>query len=364
LQAEFAPPSIRLIDHPSRRSAMTQADPALLSQLPLIIWEAGVHPEARGFIMAGIHHITAIAGNPVRNLDFYTHTLGLRLVKKTVNFDDPGTYHLYYGDDVGHPGTILTFFPWEHAAPGRSGVGLAQQTAFRIPAGSIGYWMHRLIEKSVPHNGIEKRFGESVLSFTDPDGMSLALVGVTHAGDPSTWHDGDIPAEHAIRGFHGVTVLVESAARTGAVLTDVLGFRETAREATSIRYESADAGAGGVVVVHEAGGFLPGRLGRGSVHHIAFRAVDDAQQATMARLLAETHGLSPTEQRDRKYFRSVYFREPGGILFEIATEDPGFTVDEPPAALGHGLQLPAFLESQRSTIAAVLPPLGPLETAA
>ena len=166
--------------------------------------------------MSGIHHITAISGAATRNLDFYTRVLGLRFVKKTVNFDDPGTYHLYYGDEAGHPGTILTFFPWEHATPGRAGVGLTQQTAFRVPARSIGYWAHRLIEKGVTDGKVGKRFGQSVLEFTDPDGMGLALVGVDGAESEPAWSSGEIPAEHALRGFHGATLMLADAQPTGA----------------------------------------------------------------------------------------------------------------------------------------------------
>jgi glyoxalase family protein len=304
----------------------------------------------------GIHHVTAIAGNALRNFDFYTRTLGLRFVKKTVNFDDPGTYHFYYGDEAGAPGTILTFFPWEHAAPGRGGVGQTQQTAFRVPARSIGYWTHRFIANGVAHEALEKRFGEPVLSFTDPDGMSLALVGVPGAENETGWSSGDIPAEHAIRGFHGVTLLLESAEKTAAILTDVFGFTEAGREGSTIRYR-ASATPGGIVDIYEAKGFLAGRMGRGSVHHIAFRARDDAAQAEMARKLVHDHGMQPTEQKDRNYFRSIYFREPGGILFEIATDIPGFAVDEPVATLGQALKLPAFLEPHRKEIENVLPPL-------
>ncbi len=307
--------------------------------------------------MSGIHHVTAIAGNALRNFDFYTRTLGLRFVKKTVNFDDPGTYHFYYGDEAGHPGTILTFFPWEHAAAGRGGVGQTRQTTFRVPARSIGYWTHRFIEKGVAHEALEKRFGEAVLSFTDPDDMSLALVGVAGAEDETGWSNGDVPAEHAIRGFHGVTLLLESAVKTGAILTDVFGFKQTGREGSIIRYTAPDKGVGGIVDIYEAKGFLPGRQGRGSVHHIAFRAADDADQAEMARKLVQEHGMHPTEQKDRNYFRSIYFREPGGVLFEIATDIPGFAVDEPLATLGQDLKLPAFLEAHRKEIENVLPVL-------
>jgi glyoxalase family protein len=175
--------------------------------------------------MSGLHHVTAIAGNPLRNLDFCRCTLGLRLVKRTVNFDDPATYHFYYGDEIGHPGTILTFFPWEQAEKGRVGVGETQQTAFRVPVHSLGYWTHRFIKEGVDHQALEKRFGESVLPFSDPDGTSLALVGVTDATSEPSWTGGDIPPEHAIRGFHGVTLLLDDAAKTGAVLSVCWGCK-------------------------------------------------------------------------------------------------------------------------------------------
>jgi glyoxalase family protein len=303
--------------------------------------------------MPGIHHVTAISGAPERNLDFYTRVLGLRLVKKTVNFDDPGTYHLYYGDAQGTPGTVLTFFPWAHAAQGRLGIGETQETAFRVPASALGFWTHRFIEKSVAH-GMEKRFGETVLTFADPDGMRLALVAVPGAESEPGWSR-DVPAEHAIRGFHGVTLLLGTAAPTAHVLTDVLGFRAAGAEGALARYRGGDA-LGGHVDLREVGDFPKGRLGRGSVHHIAFRASDDAAQAAMAQRAAGL-GLQVTEQKDRNYFRSVYFREPGGVLFEIATDDPGFAVDEPAESLGRSLKLPRFLEPRRAELEAKLPPL-------
>lgn len=307
--------------------------------------------------MSGLHHVTAIAGNPLRNLDFYTRILGLRLVKRTVNFDDPGTYHFYYGDETGSPGTVLTFFPWEHAIKGQVGVGENSRTAFRIPAGALGYWTQRFVEKGVAHEAIVKRFGESVLPFSDPDGTSLALVGVLDADAAPVWSNGDIPTEHAIRGFFGVTLLLADAARTGAILTDVLGFTEAGREGSTVRYRAAGSSPGTVVDIHEAKGVEHGRQGRGSVHHIAFRAADDTAQAAMARKLVSAHGVRPTDQRDRCYFRSIYFREPGGVLFEIATDVPGFAVDEPVASLGRALKLPPFLEPQRARIEKVLPAL-------
>ncbi len=303
----------------------------------------------------GIHHVTAIAGNARRNVEFYTNTLGLRLVKKTVNFDDPGTYHFYYGDEVGSPGTILTFFPWDHVAPGRLGVGETQETVFRVPEGSIGYWTHRFIDKGVAHEAIVRRFGETALSFKDPHGMRLALVGVPGIENEPGWTGSDIPAEHAIRGFHSVNLLLSEAAPTGAILTDIFGFTEIGREGSLVRFKAEGTDIGGIVDIQEAGGFLPARMGGGSVHHIAFRAADDAAQAEMVRKLVEHHGIGTTEQKDRNYFRSVYFREPGHVLFEIATDVPGFAADEPVATLGQSLKLPSFLEGRRANIEAVLP---------
>jgi len=304
--------------------------------------------------MSGIHHVTAISGRADRNLDFYARTLGLRLVKKTVNFDDPGTYHLYYGDEAGQPGTILTFFPWAHAAPGNLGVGETQETAFRIPAAALGYWTHRFVEKGVTH-ALEKRFGESVLTFRDADGMRFVLVGVPGAEKETAWNR-DIPAEQAIRGFHGATLLVNDAAPTAAILTDALGFKEVARDGALARYRG-DAPLGAFIDLREAGDFPRGRQGRGSVHHIAFRAPDDATQAAMAKKLVTDHNMHVTDQKDRNYFRSVYFREPNGILFEIATDQPGFAVDEPASDLGRSLKLPRFLEPRRAELEAKLPPL-------
>jgi glyoxalase family protein len=306
----------------------------------------------------GIHHVTAIAGPAARNLAFYTRTLGLRLVKKTVNFDDPGTYHLYYGDEQGQPGTILTFFPWEHAAAGRLGVGQVQETMFKVPTGAIGWWHDRLVQHGVAHRGLTQRFDETVLAFQDPDGMPLSLVGVPGAEAEPAWSDGAVPAEHAIRGFHGVSLLQADAAPTGAILSDVFGLAEIAREGSLVRYAAANAALGGIVDIEVTDSFLPGRMGGGSVHHIAFRAADDGEQARMVERLGHEHRIHTTEQKDRNYFRSVYFRESGGVLFEIATDEPGFAVDEPVASLGQALKLPRFLEQHRREIEAALPAIG------
>jgi glyoxalase family protein len=288
---------------------------------------------------------------------FYTRDLGLRLVKKTVNFDDPSTYHFYYGDETGRPGTILTFFPWTNASASRRGVGEASQTAFRVPRRSIGYWTDRFIRKGISYEKPEKRFGETILPFADQDGMALALVGIADAENEPGRSNGDVPSEHAIRGFQGATLLLDSAQKTAAILTDVFGFREAAREGSTIRFTAAGVAKGSVVDVHEAAGAPRHHQGRGSVHHIAFRAADDAQQAQMTEKLIRDHARHPTDQKDRKYFRSIYFREPGGVLFEIATDIPGFAVDEPVEALGQHLKLPEFLESRRKEIEGLLPVL-------
>jgi glyoxalase family protein len=311
--------------------------------------------------MPGLHHVTTIAGKALRNLDFYTRTLGLRLVKRTVNFDDPGTYHLYYGDETGRPGTVLTFFPWEHAVKGSLGAGETEETAFRVPAGALGYWTQPFVEKGVAHVSPQKRFGATMLPFSDADGTRLALVAVPAAENEPAWSDGAIPAEHAIRGFYGVTLLLDDAAKTGAILTHVLGFAQAGREGSIVRYRAPGDAAGAVVDIREAKGVGRGRQGRGSVHHIAFRAADDAEQAAMAGKL-KAHGVQPTDQRDRNYFRSIYFREPGGVLFEIATDIPGFAIDEPAASLGSALKLPPFLEPRRGEIEKALPPLDAMAT--
>jgi glyoxalase family protein len=306
---------------------------------------------------SGIHHVTSIAGSARRNLDFYTQTLGLRLVKKTVNFDDPGAYHFYYGDAAGHPGTILTFFPWEGIPPGRLGIGEAQETVFSIPEGSIGYWTQRLVEKGVAHDPPAKRFGETTLMFKDPDGTRLALTGAKDLEAKPGWSAGGVPAEHAIRGFHSVSLLLAEAGPTAAILTDVFGFVADGREGAAQRYQAPGVDLGGVIDLRTAGEFLSARQGAGSVHHIAFRAADDAAQTAMVRKLTQNHHLLTTQQKDRHYFRSVYFREPGRVLFEIATDPPGFAIDEAPDSLGRALKLPSFLESRRGAIEAALPKL-------
>lgn len=304
----------------------------------------------------GLHHVTAISGQARVNLAFHVETLGLRLLKRTVNFDDPGTWHLYFGDEAGQPGSIMTYFPWAHAAPGRLGTGETQETAFRVPQASIAWWLNRFVERGVDHDMPETVFGASTLKFRDPHGTRLALVGQPGVEAEPAWSNGTIPAEHAIRGFSGVTLLLDKAGPTARVLTEVLGFTEIAREGVVTRYAVPGQAIGGVVDLREVGGFPRGRTGAGTVHHIAFRAADDEDQAAMAAALTRM-GIATTAQRDRNYFRSIYFREPGGLIFEIATDDPGFAVDEAPDRLGSELKLPGFLEGNRAAIARALPPL-------
>jgi catechol 2,3-dioxygenase-like lactoylglutathione lyase family enzyme len=304
----------------------------------------------------GIHHITAIAGDPQRNLDFYAGTLGLRLIKVTVNFDDPGTYHLYYGDEVGHPGSILTFFPWPGGRPGRQGTGQAGAVSFAIAPASLGFWIERLLASGVKHEGPARRFDEQVLGFKDPDGLLLELVATPRVADVAPWSEGPVPAEHAIRGFHGTTLWEDGDTGSAAFLTRTMGFEPVGEEGSVLRFQSAGAGTGTVVDLRRAPGFWRGAGGLGTVHHVAFRAATDADQVAK-RAEIEAQGVGITPVIDRQYFHSVYFREPGGVLFEIATDGPGFTIDEPLPELGTHLKLPPMYEPSRSQIERALPPL-------
>ena len=305
---------------------------------------------------SGIHHITAIAGEPQRNLAFYTDVLGLRLVKKTVNFDDPGTYHLYYGDELGSPGTILTFFPFPGARSGSRGAGEASQTAFAIPEASLSFWLDRFAKRGIPHDMPAIRFNEQVIAFSDPDGMALELVARAGAGDVPGWESRVIPAQHAIRAIAGIRLLSAKPEATGAVLR-LIGYDIEGVDDGLTRWKTGSHGLSARIDVMDANATAAHRSGAGTVHHVAFRAADDASQAAMADVIRAS-GLGVTEQRDRHYFRSVYFREPGGILFEIATDEPGFTVDEPLETLGQSLKLPDWLEFRRAELESVLPPLG------
>lgn len=297
----------------------------------------------------GIHHITAIASDPQRNLDFYHKVLGQRLIKRTVNFDDPSTYHFYFGDKSGTPGTILTFFPWRGMGRGVRGNGEVGATAYSIRPASVDYWRNRLTTHGVTVTDEVPRFGNDVLSFTDPDGMVIELVVNEEQSTLDPWDDGPIPTDHELRGFHSATLWVAAAQATGQLLTEQLGYQLVGQEGNRIRYKGASADIGLYIDLLEQPGLGQGRMGAGSVHHIAFRTVDDSEQAEYKSLLHKANlGVSPV--MDRQYFHSIYFRSPGGVLFEIATDAPGFLYDEPVDELGTHLKLPNWLEPRRQKI--------------
>ena len=307
----------------------------------------------------GIHHVTAIASDPQRNVDFYNGVLGLRLVKRTVNFDDPQTYHLYYGDETGTPGSIMTFFPWPGARRGRQGVGQLAVTSFAILPSALGFWLERLVRHGVAHGNPVKRGPagdeEQVLSFTDPDGTMLELVAHPSAEARPAWSGAPgITADQAIHGFHGVTLWVDKAEPSERVLVDTLGFRALYEEGATRRYVANGGGAGAIVDVRAVGGFGVGLGGAGTVHHVAWAVENDASELAVRERVVKG-GLAPTPVIDRNYFHSVYFREPGGVLFELATNEPGFAIDEPVAHLGEKLMLPPQYEPHRAEIEGVLP---------
>lgn len=301
----------------------------------------------------GIHHITAISGDPELNLEFYTKILGLRLVKKTVNFDDPETYHLYFGNEKGEPGTIITFFPWgSKGFRGRIGSGQVSVTSFSIPLGSMDFWIDRLKKNGISQSDIQSRFDEEFISFYDPDGIRLELVECKDGR--SAWITEDIPDKYAIRGFYSASFSVEGFERTAGFLTETFGFKKTEESANRFRYK-LNHGAPGMIIdiLCEPDG-VPGRVGVGTVHHIAFRTPDDNSQKRLRSKILDL-GFNVTPVLDRNYFKSIYFREPGHVLFELATDPPGFTIDEKLENLGRELRLPSWLEHQRLKIEKQLP---------
>jgi glyoxalase family protein len=305
--------------------------------------------------IAGLHHVTAIASDPQRNLDFYIGLLGLRLVKRTVNFDDPGTYHFYFGDARGTPGTILTFFSWPGARRGHRGVGQIEATAFAISPDSVGYWLDRFKEQHVTAEKTSARFGEEVIRFTDPDGLLLELVTFDSIAQVESWADSTVPAEHSLRGFHSVSAALEGYERTAQLLRESFGYRLDKESGDRFRFVApSESSPGRIVDLLCMPDSRAGHVAAGSVHHIAFRAKDDNEQLQWREHLVEL-GYNVTPVIDRTYFHSIYFREPGGILFEIATEPPGFTLDEPIEELGSKLRLPTWMEAARPQIEQVLP---------
>lgn len=302
----------------------------------------------------GLHHITAIASNPQANIDFYHNILGQRLVKRTVNFDDPGTYHFYYADEVGTPGTVLTFFPWQHMKRGTRGNGEATAVSYNIPSTSLDYWQERLQTQSVSLGERQTRFSQEVLTFSDPDGMIVELIANDDAASIQVWKDGPVPAQHALRGFHSVTAWVAQTQPTADLLVDQLGYEIVGKEGARTRFRGASDDVGLYVDLLERPGQSAGNMGAGSIHHIAFRTVDDAEQEEyLTKLRRQGYNVSPV--MDRQYFHSIYFREPNGVLFEVATDAPGFLYDEPISDLGMSLKLPPWLEKNRAEIEQAVP---------
>lgn len=306
--------------------------------------------------LLGIHHITALASDPQRNADFYIKVLGLRLVKKTVNFDAPDVYHLYYGDEVGHPGSILTFFPFSNAARGTRGNGQAITVSFSTPENALGYWIDRFMTHEVPFEAPKRRFNNEVVVFYDPDGLQLELVANKEALSRSPWTDGAVDPQFAIRGFYGVTLSESAFDRTSALLTDTLGFQFKREEGDIHQFTVGEGTEAAFVEVLCKPDLPQGRISAGSVHHVAWRVADDASQLKWRENILN-HGYDITPVLDRRYFRSVYFREPGGVLFELATDQPGFAIDESIDELGTHLELPPWLERYRKRIEGQLPPV-------
>ena len=305
--------------------------------------------------ITGLHHVTAIASDPQRTLDFYVGLLGLRFVKRTVNFDDPTSYHFYFGDARGTPGTILTFFAWPGARRGIRGTGQIEAPAFAIPPNSVSYWLDRFKEHHVPAEKPPARFGEEVIRFADPDGLVIELIASISSAGFEPWADSTVPVEHSLRGFHGVSIALEGYEQTAKLLTETFGYRLVEQLNNRFRLAApSEAGAGRIVDLLCTPDGSPGRVAVGSVHHIAFRARDDAEQLVWRERLVDL-GYNVTPVIDRTYFHSIYFREPGGVLFEIATDPPGFTLDESLEELGNQLRLPPWLEPTRSQVEEVLP---------
>ncbi len=308
--------------------------------------------------ISGLHHVTAISGPAQENLDFYAGILGMRLVKKSVNQDDPGTYHLFYADAEGHPGTDLTFFPWAQLAPSRDGHGLSTEVSLAVPPGSLSFWAGRLQRYGVAVGNAEVRFGEHVLPLMDPHGLRVALVeSASSMARPFTpWEASPVPVEHQIRGLESARMSEARLDVTTSFLEKAMGFRHIGTDNGWLRYGLGEGTSGQYVDVREVPGARRGAWGTGSIHHLAWRVDDDAHQAEVRTSVA-SGGAQPTPVIDRFWFKSVYFREPGGVLFELATDGPGFAVDEDPAHLGETLVLPPWLEPDRAAIEAALPKL-------
>lgn len=304
----------------------------------------------------GLHHITAIAGEAQRNYDFYTKVLGTRLVKKTVNFDDPGTYHFYFGDEVGTPGSILTFFPWEGIQRGSTGTGMATEIGYSVPRDSFDFWLDRFRELKVAHEPVSERFGEQYLQLQDPDGLILNLITPGSEDNRKPWTTEQVKENVAVKGFHSVVLTVKDIAPTAMVLTGIFGYKLLSQEGNRYRFVTDAIGTANIVDLVEAPDGQRGINAAGTNHHVAFRVKDDNILMEF-REKVRSAGLNITEKIDRNYFYSLYFREPGGVLFELATDNPGFATDEPVSELGTHLMLPPQYERSRKKIEEVLPVL-------
>jgi glyoxalase family protein len=304
----------------------------------------------------GLHHITAIAGNAKQNLDFYTNVLGQRFVKKTVNFDDPGTYHFYFGDEIGTPGSILTFFPWEGIGKGHNGSGMITGIGYSVPSESLEFWADRFEQFNVKHEEIAEKFGEKYIHFEDPDGLKIDFIVPVKEDTRKAWETAQISKTIATKGFHNVTLTVKNVTPTAKILTDVLGYELLKQEGNMYRFITNAIDNASVVDIIEAPNLAPGINAAGTNHHVAFRVKDDnILMDYREKILSK--GLNITNKIDRDYFFSLYFREPGGVLFELATDNPGFTKDEPLGELGTHLKLPKQYEAARKEIEKVLPKL-------
>jgi len=304
----------------------------------------------------GLHHITAIANNAKINHDFYTNILGLRLVKKTVNFDDPGTYHFYFGNETGDPGTILTFFPWEGIGKGKTGVGMATGIGYAVPAGSLAFWADRFSKYNVTQGQISESFGEQLLPFQDPDGLNLQLIVPAKNDERKAWETGEIKSDTATKGFHSVVLTLKNIKATAEILTDIFGYRLLKQEGNRYRFITDAIETASIVDLVEMPDGATGISAAGTNHHIAFRVKDEAAQMEFREKII-SKGLNITPKINRDYFYSLYFREPGGVLFEIATDNPGFATDETVDTLGSSLRLPKQYEPARAKIEKVLPKL-------
>jgi glyoxalase family protein len=302
----------------------------------------------------GLHHITAIASDAQRNYNFYTQVLGLRFLKRTVNFDDPGTYHFYYGDETGSPGNVLTFFPWNGVARGKTGTGMATEIGYSVPENSLSFWKDRLSQFNVEHKEIDRIFGEEFLEFIDPDGLILKLIISNDKDERKPWSKGGVDENFAIKGFHNIVLNEKGIKKTADILIGIFGYSETGNEGNRYRFSTNASDTANIIDIIESPEEPHGRVAGGSIHHVAFRVKNEEALEEIREKIA-SKGFNITPKINRNYFFSIYFREPGGVLFEVATDNPGFLIDETVDELGSSLKLPPQHKSKRKEIEQLLP---------